>query len=158
MALVAPVSLDTTVLLAGSIDFGDASVHPMRIMDAVAQGTLPDVRTAWHCCLEFYAVATRLPAGYRLSPLQTRMILADLVPRLHLEQLPAGQQPAFLESAAGERAAGGRIYDAHIAEIARHSGVRTVVTDSRRHLSILMKYGVRVLRANEFAAELEGLL
>ena len=154
MALVAPVFLDTSVLLAGSIDFGDASVHPMRIMDVVAQGTLPDFQTAWHCCLEFYAVATRLPAGYRLSPLQTRMILADLIPRFHVEQLPADEQLAFLESAAGERAAGGRIYDAHIAEIARHSGVPTVVTDNRRHFSILMKHGVRVMRAEEFAAEL----
>lgn len=154
MALVAPVFLDTTVLLAGSIDFGDPSVHPMRIMDAVAQGTLPDVRTAWQCCLEFYAVATRLPAGYRLSPLQARMILADLIPRLRVELLPVGQHLSFLESAAGERAAGGRIYDAHIAEIARHSGVPTVVTDNRRHFSILMKHGVRVLRADEFAAEL----
>ena len=154
MALVAPVFLDTSVLLAGSIDFGDASVHPMRIMDVVAQGTLPDFQTAWHCCLEFYAVATRLPAGYRLSPLQTRMILADLIPRFHVEQLPADEQLAFLESAAGERAAGGRIYDAHIAEIARHSGVHTVVTDNRRHFGILMKHGVRVLRAEEFAVEL----
>jgi len=153
MALVAPVFLDTTVLLGGCIDFGDASVHPMRIMDAVAEGTLPDVRTAWHCCLEFYAVATRLPAGYRLSPMQTRMILADLIPRFHVEQLPDGQQLVFLEAAAGERAAGGRIYDAHIAEIARHSGVHTVVTDNRRHFSILMKHGVRVMRAEEFSAE-----
>lgn len=156
MALVAPVFLDTSVLLAGSIDFGDASVHPMRIMDAMVWGILPDVRTAWHCCLEFYAVATRLPVGYRLSPLQTRMILADLIPRFHVEQLPAGQQLAFFEEAAGERAAGGRVYDAHIAEIARHSGVHTVVTDNRRHFSFLVKYGMRVLRAEEFAAELEG--
>ncbi|MBN2243651.1 MAG: hypothetical protein JW793_13275 [Acidobacteria bacterium] len=41
-----------------------------------------------------------------------------------------------------------------IAEIARHSGARTVVTDNRRHISILMKHGVRVLRAEEYAAEL----
>jgi predicted nucleic acid-binding protein len=50
--------------------------------------------------------------------------------------------------------AGGRIYDAHIAEIARLAGASIVVTDNRRHFTILMKHGVRVLRPKELAEEL----
>lgn len=62
MALVEPVFLDTTVLLGGCIDFGEAFAPAQRIIDAVADGFIVDARTAWHCCLEFYSVSTRLPA------------------------------------------------------------------------------------------------
>jgi predicted nucleic acid-binding protein len=61
---------------------------------------------------------------------------------------------AFLESAAKERITGGRLYDAHIAEIARAAGARVVVTDSRRHFTILLRHDIRVLSAAEFLSEL----
>ena len=150
MALVAPVFLDTTVLLGGYIDFGDSSVPAQRILDAAAEGIISDVRTAWHCCLEFYAVSTRLPVGYRLAPQQSYAILKDMISLIHVEQLPLDRTLSFLETTAEERAVGGRIYDAHIAEIARLSEAGTVITDNRRHFANLMKYGVRVLRPAEF--------
>jgi len=37
-------------------------------MDAVANGQIERPLTAWHCCLEFYSVTTRLPEEYRLEP------------------------------------------------------------------------------------------
>ncbi len=49
------------------------------------------------------------------------------------------------------RVVGGRVYDAHIAEIARLSGVKVVVTDNRRHFLSLARHGIRVLGAEEFA-------
>jgi hypothetical protein len=42
-------------------------------------------------------------------------------------------QEEFLASAAGEGTTGGRIYDAHIADIARRAGARLVATENRRH-------------------------
>jgi hypothetical protein len=58
-----------------------------------------------------------------------------------------------LRSAVHDRTVGGRIYDAHIAEIARLGGVRVVVTDDRRHFTTLLRAGVRVLTTEEFATE-----
>ncbi len=59
------VFLDTSVLLAGLVDFGPQSGPAQSVMHAVAEKTLPQPATAWHCCLEFFSVATRLPAEYR---------------------------------------------------------------------------------------------
>jgi predicted nucleic acid-binding protein len=39
----------------------------------------------------------------------------------------------MLRAASRDVIAGGRIYDAHIAEIARAAGAAVVVTDNRRH-------------------------
>jgi hypothetical protein len=49
--------------------------------------------------------------------------------------------------------AGGRIYDAHIAEIATISGAEIVVTENRRHFLSLLAQGVRVLSAAELTRE-----
>ena len=106
MALVAPVFLDTSVLLAGSIDFGDASVHPMRIMDAMVRDSAR-CRTAWHCCLEFYANHAP-PSGPVCLP-ATRMILADLI-RVSCRTASGRPSNRVFEEAAGERP--GKCYDA----------------------------------------------
>lgn len=153
MALVTPVFFDTTVLLGGCIDFGRSSVDAQKILDDVTDGKIRDPLTAWHCCLEFYAVATRLPGGYRLAPHQAWRLLQDILTAFRVEQLPKEARLPFIEAAAGERVAGGRVYDAHIAEVARLAGAGVVVTDNRRHFAVLMKHGVRVLRVSEFAEE-----
>lgn len=153
MALVTPLFLDTTVLLAGTIDFGRSSVHAQQILDDVAEGRIREALTAWHCCLEYYAVATRLPGGYRLAPQQALCLLDEILRMFRVEQLPAEARLPFLENAVNERVAGGRIYDAHVAEIARLAGAGIVVTDNRRHFTVLMKHGVRVLTTSEFADE-----
>ena len=61
------VFLDTSVLVAGLIDFGPQSAPAQSVLHAVAENTVPSPRTAWHCCLEFFSVATRLPPVYRYS-------------------------------------------------------------------------------------------
>jgi len=76
---------------------------------------------------------------------------ADVDRNRHTESSTA-RRP-FLASAGAERVAGGRVYDAHIAEIARLAGARLVVTDNRRHFVGLMRHGIRVLTAVEFADE-----
>ncbi len=47
------VFLDTSVLLAGLVDFGPQSAPAQSILHAAAEKTLPSVGTGWHCCLEF---------------------------------------------------------------------------------------------------------
>ena len=145
---------DTSVLLAGLIDLGPPSIPAQRLMTVVADGKLRRVHTAWHCCLEFYAVATRLPEELRLLPRDAwRLIDEEILGRFTVHQLASEHQRSFLGAAAEERIVGGRIYDAHIAEIARHARVGVVVTDNVRHFTGLVRHGVRVASAADFARE-----
>lgn len=154
MALVSGAFLDTSVLLAGLIEMGPASRHAQRVMDAVAEGRLRQPRTAWHCCLEFYSVSTRLPEELRLDASDAlRLLEEEIVGRFQVVSLPAGERRAFLQAAAREGVVGGRVYDAHIGEIARRAGSPLVLTDNPRHFASLTRHGVRVLTSADFAAE-----
>ena len=126
-------------------------------MNAVAEGAVRRPLTAWHCCLEFYAVATRLPEEFRLSPTDAgRLVEDELLERLQVVDLPASARLELVHEAVRERVAGGRLYDAHVAGIARRAGARLVVTDNVRHFSGLRLHGVRVLDSAACAAELAG--
>ncbi len=155
MAVVqGPAFFDTSILLAGLVEMGDASLPASRIFDAIANGTVRTPLTAWHCCLEFYSVATRLPAGLRLEPEQARTLMeSEILRRFGVLNLPADGRLAFLADAARDRVSGGRVYDAHIAETARLASARVVVTDNRRHFVALLRHGIRVWSAEEYAEE-----
>ena len=150
------VFLDTSVLLAGLIDFGPQSAPAHSILHAVAERTLPSTGTAWHCCLEFYSVVTRLPPEFRLSPDDAAELLREEVfARLAVHDLPPGERDALFSAAARDRLAGGRIYDAHIAEVARGAGARVVVTDNRRHFLAALRHGMKVETPSEFVVSLK---
>ena len=51
--------LDTSVLLAGLVDFGPQSAPAQELLHAIAEGKTGRASTAWHCCLEVY----RSPRG-----------------------------------------------------------------------------------------------
>lgn len=141
---------DTNVLVAGMIDLGGSSAAPFRLLEAVADGRIENASTAWHCCLEFYSVATRLPEEYRLAPeLALRFVREEILGRFEVVQLPADGRQDFILAATAEGVLGGRIYDLHIAEIARSAGVEVVVTDNRRHFISLLRHGIRVLASSE---------
>ncbi|HEY6323114.1 MAG TPA: PIN domain-containing protein [Thermoanaerobaculia bacterium] len=155
MAGLKGVFFDTSVLLAGLIEFGRGSHHPQLLMDAVAEGRIQCPLTAWHCCLELYSVTTRLPEEYRLEPeIAVRFLREEVFARFSVQDLPAERREAFLVAAAGGGTAGGKIYDAHIAEVARMAGAQLVVTENRRHFTSLLRHGIRVLVSAELAAEL----
>jgi len=154
MAALEPPFIDTSILIAGLIEMGDASVATRTILEAVVAGRLKDVRTAWHCCLEFYAVATSLPPGLRVSPqVASQLLKENVLGKMAIEDLPKAARLQCLASAVTEKVAGGRVYDAHIAETARAAGAKIVVTDNRRHFVGLMRYGIRVMTATEFVDE-----
>lgn len=146
---------DTSVLIAGSIDFGRNSQHSLLLMDAVTDGRIERPLTAWHCCLEFYSVTTRLPEEYRLEPeIALRFLREEIFARFSIHDLPVELRKDFLVAAVGEGATGGRIYDAHIAEIARQAGARLVATENRRHFTPLLRHGIRVLVSAELVEEI----
>jgi predicted nucleic acid-binding protein len=148
--------LDTSVLLGGLIDLGPTVRAAQEVMTAVADGRARRPLTAWHCCLEFYALATRLPEEYRLAPRDAlRLLEQEVLERFQVLELPLGSRLSFLQAAVQERVAGGRIYDAHIAEVARLAGAKVIVTDNTRHFSGLARQGLRVLDSATFAVELQ---
>ena len=147
------VFFDTSVLLAGLVDFGPQSAPAQLLMHAVAEKRLNPAATAWHCCLEFFSVATRLPPEFRLSPDDAVLLLQEEVfSRLMIDDLPSSGRAPMLQAAAQDAITGGRIYDAHIAEVARALGASVVVTDNRRHFLSALRYGIRVETTGEFAA------
>jgi predicted nucleic acid-binding protein len=149
------VFLDTSVLLAGLIEFGPQSAPAQRLLNEVAEKRVTLVATAWHCCLEFFSVATRLPPEYRLAPSDAAALLeSEVFPRMDVHDLPSSDRVGMLRAATRDGVAGGRIYDAHIAEIARAAKADVVVTDNRRHFLAALRHGMRVETPAEF---LDGL-
>jgi predicted nucleic acid-binding protein len=143
--------LDTSVLLAGLVDFGPQSAPAQSILHAVAEKAIQSPGTAWHCCLEFYSVATRLPPEFRLTPEDANELLREEVfGRLTVHDLPTEERTRLFATAARDRIAGGRIYDSHIAEIARAAGARVIVTDNRRHFLAALRHGIKVETPAEF--------
>jgi predicted nucleic acid-binding protein len=150
------VFLDTSVLLAGLVDFGVQSAPAQSLLHAVAEKQLPAVGTAWHCCLEFFSVATRLPPEFRVAPADAVQLLeSEVFGRIAVHELPAGDRLPMLKAAAQDTTAGGRIYDAHIAEVARAAGASVIVTDNRRHFIASLRHGIRVETPAEFVAALK---
>ena len=150
------VFFDTSVLLAGLIDFGPQSAPAQSLMHAVAERRLTAVGTAWHCCLEFFSVATRLPAEFRLAPANAVSLLEEeIFSRMIVTDLPESERRPMLQAVGRNAVAGGRIYDAHIAEVARAAGATVVVTDNRRHFLSALRHGLRVETPTEFLSDLK---
>lgn len=149
--------LDTSVLLAGLIDFGPQSAPAQSVMHAVAEKHVVDVGTAWHCCLEFFSVSTRLPPEFRLPAADAAHLLeAEVFGRLTVNDLPSADRIGLLRAAVHDAMTGGRVYDAHVAEVARAAGAAVVVTDNRRHFMSALRHGMRVETPAEFVAGLKS--
>jgi predicted nucleic acid-binding protein len=149
------VFLDTSVLLAGLVDLGPQSGPAQTIMHSVAEKAVQSPGTGWHCCLEFYSVATRLPPEYRLTPDDACQLLEEeVLARMAVHDLPPQDRAGMLRTALSDRISGGRIYDAHIAEIARAAGARLIVTDNRRHFLSALRYGLKVEAPAEYVVSL----
>jgi len=154
MAIDALAFFDTSVLVAGLIEMDEAPSPAWAIVDAIAARHITRPLTAWHCVLEFYSVATRLPGNLRIDPkVAGQLVKEEILDRFGICDVPAESRRNFVEAIVGERVAGGRVYDAHIAEAARLAGAQLVVTDNRRHFVPLLRHGIRVLTAAEFADE-----
>jgi predicted nucleic acid-binding protein len=150
------VFLDTSVLLAGLVDFGPQSAPSQSLLHAVAEKQVVDVATAWHCCLEFFSVATRLPPEFRLPSADAAQLLEhEVFGRMAVHDLPSEARLAMIKAAAREGTAGGRVYDAHIADVARAAGATVVITDNRRHFIAALRHGIRVETPAEFVSTLK---
>jgi predicted nucleic acid-binding protein len=145
------------VLVAGLIDIGPQSAPAQTLLHAVAEQQVERPATAWHCCLEFFSVATRLPVEFRVSPADAATLLEEeIFGRMGVHDLPPAARHGMLLAAARDGIGGGRIYDAHIAEVARAAGAGVIVTDNRRHFLSALRYDLRVETPSEFIAALKS--
>lgn len=74
----------------------------------------------------------------------------EIFARMSVRDLPAEERLTLLRAAAHDAIGGGRIYDAHIAEVARASRATVIVTDNRRHFLAALRHGIRVETPGEF--------
>jgi predicted nucleic acid-binding protein len=141
---------DTSVLVGGLIYLGPQSEPAQSLLHAVAEKTLPRPATAWHCCLEFFSVVTRMPPEFRLTPADAaRLLEQEVFGRMDVHELPEEERLPFVRRASEDGVAGGRVYDAHIADIARAAGAAVIVTDNRRHFVAALRHGIRVVTPTE---------
>ena len=150
------VFFDTSVLLPALIEMRPAHEAASRLWDAVADRRLKRALTAWHCCLEFFSVATRLPEELRLSPEDAQTLLVqEVLARLDVVALPENARLPFLANVSKQRFSGGRVYDAHIAAVAEQARARVIVTENTKDFVPLSSAGFRVMTAAELVGELE---
>jgi hypothetical protein len=96
MAALSHCFFDTSVLIGGIIELGEMAAPAQRLMDAIAESRIEEPSTAWHCCLEFYSVTTRLPLEYRLSPDEAVLLVSEeLLGRFRVDQLPVDARQEF---------------------------------------------------------------
>ena len=89
---------------------------------------------AAHALVEAYAVLTRLPSPHRLSPADAwTLVEANFVEHATLVALSGTSYVRLLRRVAKEVVAGGRAYDAVIAECARQARADVLLTFNRRH-------------------------
>jgi predicted nucleic acid-binding protein len=91
-------------------------------------------------------VATRLPEEFRLAPGDAvTLIEEEILGRFEVHDLPARSRRGFLRLCGREGVRGGRLYDAHIAEIARSARAGIVVTENQRDFAVLERHGIPVV-------------
>lgn len=84
--------------------------------------------------VETYAVLTRLPSPHRLSPTDAwALIEANFMKQATIVVLTGSGYARLLRRLARQMVAGGRSYDAIIAECARKAKAETLLTLNRRH-------------------------
>lgn len=128
------IALDTSVVVAAFASWHEG--HGAAVAALLRRPCLPA-----HVGLESYSVLTRLPPPHRAPADVVVAFLSARFPAAPLS-LPGRAHRALLRAAVRAGLAGGAIYDALIAETARHVGA-TLLTRDRRALPTYEAIGVR---------------
>ncbi len=125
------------------------------ILEALAARRLRTGVTAWHCCLEFFSVTTRLPPDYRLSAEAAIALLTEHVfNRVEVVDLPTEDAVEWLKRQSASEIRGGLVYDAHLAQIAHRSGCAMLVTTNLAHFRQVAPHGIEILNPQQFLARM----
>lgn len=102
--------------------------------------------TAAHALAESFAVLTRLPAPYRISPADALALLdRNFIGRTRVVALDVHGYHALLRRAGSEGISGGRIYDAVIAACALKARAATLLTFNASHFEGYSAAGLAVV-------------
>ena len=151
------VFLDTNVFVSGLLD--DAPDSACRaILEGLATKRLTSCVTAWHCCLEFFSVTTRLPPDYRLSPDDAIALMTEhIFGRVEVADLPVKDAIAWLKAQRHAPVRGGLIYDAHLAAVAAGAGCSFLVTRNLADFRRIAPHGIEILSPEQFVARLSPI-
>jgi predicted nucleic acid-binding protein len=90
--------------------------------------------------VEAYAVLTRLPPPYRVATADALFLLeSNFMGERRLVSLSERAYESLLRESAGRGIAGGRVYDAVVAECAVQAGVDALLTLNERHFQDLAR-------------------
>lgn len=124
--------LDTSCIIAALVDWHEHHDAAAREISSrlEAGGRLVVAAPA---LVEAYAVLTRLPAPHRLSPDDALALLDANFAGHALVALDAASYRALVSGAPARSIAGGRTYDAVIANCAVRAGAGVILTFNERH-------------------------
>lgn len=109
-----------------------------------------DLVVAAPALVEAYAVLTRLPAPYRLASADAWALLeVNFVSAARLMALDAGSYRRLLRRAAAEGIAGGRVYDAIIADCVMKEADVALLTFNAGHFMPFVSIGLEVIVPGE---------
>src|SRR5229473_4808961 len=137
--------VDTTCIIAAVCGWhkhhSQAAAEIERRLDAKER-----LATAAHALAEAYAVLTRFPAPHRLAPSDAVALLeANFIDAADVIALDARGYQSLLRRAGKEGIAGGRTYDAIIAECAVKAQATVLLTFNAAHFQGLDAGSVRVV-------------
>jgi predicted nucleic acid-binding protein len=151
------VFLDTNVFVSGLLDVSADSACRSSLEGLEAR-RLGSCVTAWHCCLEFFSVTTRLPPEYRLSPeAAVRLLTEHVFDRVEVRGLPVEEATTWMKKLDRSEVRGGLIYDAHLAQIAHRAGCAILVTSNVSDFRHVAPPRVEILSPRQFMDRIDRL-
>lgn len=121
------LGVDTSVLVSAV-----HANHPLHVPSASWLDdafSAHEIVVAHHSVIEAFAVLTRLPAKYRLSPSEAEMVIhGTLHGNVRIAPFDSGSVWQALDFVAAAPAAGGAAYDAFIIHLLATAGVERIVT------------------------------
>ena len=122
--------------------------HHERAAKEIAQrlGRGETMIVAAPALVEAYAVLTRLPSPYRLSPADALVLLdSNFISTTKITVLDGKSYRTLLRQAPADGIAGGQTYDAVIAACALHAKVATLLTFNESHFVSFRAKGIEVV-------------
>lgn len=134
---MAALALDTSVVVPALLAWHEHHARALALVRAALGGDEPLVLPV-AVLVESFAVMTRLPAPWRLSPVDAHALLSGAFrSRAHVVGLDGAEGWDVLDAALGAGIAGGTTYDAQIAACARKAGASRIATFNRRDFARL---------------------
>ena len=121
-------AIDSSVIVAAVSSWHDRHVDSRRAVATLLAGDVPPVVPA-HALVEAFSVLTRLPPGYRISPLDARRLLDGAFRRrARITAEPGRATWKLLTAAVDTGVAGGAVCDLRILRAARAAGASRLLT------------------------------